>query len=529
VSTGRAISGGEDFILSNLSPGATQKRLALVIVIGLLVVLVLITGPLAGVKLRRLDAFVAVYASAMFVTDSITSILLFAQFSILRTRAILVVASGYLFTALIVVPYLLSFPGVFAPLGAIGGLQTAAWLYVSWHCGFPLCVLGYALVKDADAQRRHWEGPIGPVIVRAIALTVAIAALVAWACIAQERHLPGIMLDPFRFGPAWPYYVGLPIASASVAALAALWFRRRSILDLWLMVVMCLYLVEVPLSYYPVPTRFSVGWYTVRVIGFVSSIVVLTLLLYEITTLYVRLLHAMEARRREREARFMTGDAVAAAIAHEIRQPLTAIIATADAGLRFLDRATPDLATAMQAFGRIATDGHRAGDVVGSIRAVFKNDVKNRTYLDMIELVQETVDLAGADAQKHRVVIEAAGRKALPEVRGDRIQLQQVVLNLITNAIDAMAATPDPRILRLRCERYGTDAILVSVADTGSGVDGSDLERIFAPLFTTKSDGMGMGLSICRSIIEAHEGRLWAKRNEERGMTFAFTLPAAAI
>jgi hypothetical protein len=200
VSTGRAISGGEDFILSNLSPGATQKRLALVIVIGLLVVLVLITGPLAGVKLRRLDAFVAVYASAMFVTDSITSILLFAQFSILRTRAILVVASGYLFTALIVVPYLLSFPGVFAPLGAIGGLQTAAWLYVSWHCGFPLCVLGYALVKDADAQRRHWEGPIGPVIVRAIALTVAIAALVAWACIAQERHLPGIMLDPFRFG-----------------------------------------------------------------------------------------------------------------------------------------------------------------------------------------------------------------------------------------------------------------------------------------------------------------------------------------
>jgi signal transduction histidine kinase len=529
VSTGALDRGDQHSIVSNLSPGAAQKRLALAIVLGLLVVLVLVTGPLAGTKLGRVDAFVAVYAAAMFVTDSITSILLFAQFSILRTRAILVIAGGYLFTALIVVPYLMAFPGVFGPLGLIGGLQTTAWLYVSWHCGFPLSVLGYALLKDAEARRGHWEGRARNAIAGTVALAVVIAASVAWICIAEEKRLPGIMVDPFRFGPAWPYLVGLPIAASCVAALTALWLRRRSILDLWLMVVMCLYLVEIPLSYYPVPARFSVGWYTVRVIGFTSSIVILTLLLYEITTLYSRLLEVMEARRREREARLMTGDAVAAAIAHEIRQPLTAIIATADAGSRFLDRTLPDIDTAKQAFARIAADGHRAGDVVGSIRAVFKNDVKNRTRLDLTVLAQEVIDLARGDAQKHRVFIEAGARKGLPAVRGDRIQLQQVLLNLITNAIDAMAAAAEPRVLRLRCEAHESDGVLVSVADTGNGVEQQDIDRVFNPLFTTKPDGMGMGLSICRSIIEAHQGHLWAKKNEGPGMTFTFTLPAATV
>ena len=146
-------------------------------------------------------------------------------------------------------------------------------------------------------------------------------------------------------------------------------------LDLWLMVVMCLYPIEIPLSYYPVPVRFSVGWYSVRVFGFLSSTLVLIVLLYEIKTLYARLLGAVLAQRREREARLMTGDAVAATIAHEVKQPLTAMVTSADAGFRFLDRSVPNLDRAKEAFKRIVEDGHRAGEVVGSIRAMFKNDV----------------------------------------------------------------------------------------------------------------------------------------------------------
>lgn len=516
----------QHFVLSSLSPGQAQKRLAVVIVLGLLVALYLITGPLAGIQLAPIHSFVAVYATAMFVTDSITAILLYAQFSILRSRAILVIASGYLFTALIVVPYVLAFPGVLAPSGLVGGLQTAAGLYVLWHCGFPLFVLGYALSKDRDHGKQQSHTNVPAAIFRSVSWTVLLAAGGAFFCISGEAMLPPIMLDPYRFGPDWPYFVGAPIASTCIAALVALWIRRRSILDLWLMIVMCLYLVEIPLSYYPLPARFSTGWYAVRVIGFVSSSIVLVVLLYEITTLYGRLLSAVLGQRREREARLMTGDAVAASIAHELRQPLTAMVTTADAALRFLDRPVPNNDKAKQALKLIVADGHRAGALIGSIRANFKSDVRERTSFRLNDLIQEVLALVRGDLQKHGILVQAEANRQLPEIRGNRIQLQQVLLNLVMNAIDAMAAQNEPRILSLRSESHQGDRVMISVEDTGKGIGSQDADRLFNPLFTTKPDGMGMGLSICRAIIEAHEGQLWFAPNGSRGSVFRFTVQA---
>jgi signal transduction histidine kinase len=516
----------QHFILSSLSPGPAQKRLALGIVLGLLVALYVITGPLSGIQLGAINAFVAVYATAMFVTDAITAILLYAQFSILRSRAILVIASGYLFTALIVVPYILAFPGVLAPNGLVGGLQTAAWLYVLWHCGLAIFVIGYALSKDEDSSRRLWQGKVRSAIFRSVACTAALAGAGAFLCINDEAVLPRIMLDPLRFSPEWPYLVGAPIASLCISAIVVLWLRRRSILDLWLMVVMCLYLIEIPLSYYPVPIRFSTGWYAVRIIGFLSSSIVLVVLLYEITRLYARLLGAVLGQRRERQARLMTGDAVAATISHEVTQPLTAMIASADAGFRFLDRSMPNLDRAKEAFKRISADGHRAGAVVESIRANFRTDVRTRASLDVNELIREAIALEHRDLQKHRIVVEAEPNEQLRYVQGNRVQLQQVLVNLITNAIDAMAARGEPRILSVKSEVYQGDGVLISVADTGTGISSQDIDRIFNPLFTTKSSGMGMGLSICRAIIEAHDGRLWCAPNTPRGAVFQFTLHA---
>jgi C4-dicarboxylate-specific signal transduction histidine kinase len=287
---------------------------------------------------------------------------------------------------------------------------------------------------------------------------------------------------------------------------------------------MCLYLIELPLSYYPEPVRFSFGWYTVRVIGSLSSSLVLIVLLYEIATLYVRLLRAVLGERRERVARLMTGDAVAASIAHEVKQPLTSIITTATAGLRFLDRSTPNLDRAKRAFSQIMDDGHRAGDVVGSIRAMFKHDVRTRAPLDVNELIRETLLIELDDLQKYRIVVHAEANGQVPGVLGDRVQLQQVLLNLIRNAIDAMATADEPRVLRVNSETHDADGVVVSIADNGPGVKPEHSERIFTPLFTTKSDGMGMGLSICRAIIEAHEGRLWAIPNSPQGAIFRFTL-----
>src|SRR3981189_3188484 len=150
-----AVPKGQDFILSTLSPGRPQRRLALALVLALLVAFLITAGLLSTIQLGRIDAFVPAYATALFVIDLMTAILLFAQFSILRSRALLVIARGYLFTPLIVIPWMLTFPGVFTPSGLLGaGLQSASWLYTLWHAGFPMLVTTYALLKDRDSAKR---------------------------------------------------------------------------------------------------------------------------------------------------------------------------------------------------------------------------------------------------------------------------------------------------------------------------------------------------------------------------------------
>jgi signal transduction histidine kinase len=202
------------------------------------------------------------------------------------------------------------------------------------------------------------------------------------------------------------------------------------------------------------------------------------------------------------------------------------MITNADAGLRWLDRGIPDLEEAKAAFKQIVTDGHRAGAVIGSIRAIFKKDVRNRTSLDVNDLIGEALALVRGELQKHRILVRIEPNKQLPQVTGDRIQLQQVFLNLITNAIDSMAAKDEPRLLCVKSDVDPDGGVKVSVADTGSGLSSHDIDRIFDPLFTTKSDGMGMGLSICRSIIESHDGRLSVVPNKPQGAVFEFVLLA---
>ena len=508
----------QDFVISSLSPSQAQKRLALGVVLGLFVVFFITAGFLSSIQLARIDAFIPLYAAAVFVTDSITAVLLFAQFSILRSRALLVIANGYIFTALVLISWLLSFPGVFAPSGLLGaGPKSTNWLYIVWHAGFPMFVIAYALLKDADPARRLWQGSAGAAILSSVAMTAAVVCVATFLVTAYDPLLPPLMLDTIRL-PAW-YYAAGSMMLLSVVALIVLWVRWRSVLDLWLMVVMCAYVVEISFP------RFSVGWYAGRIFGIIAGSLILFVLLYEITTLYARLVHAVSAHRREREARLMTGDTISASIAHEVNQPLSAMVTHAAAGLRWLDRATPDLDEAKAAFKRIVVDGHRAGAVIASIRAIFKKDVGTRTSFDINELIGEALGLVRGELQMHRVSVQAEPNENLPWVKGDRVQLQQVLLNLITNAIESMAASDGARVLGVNSEVQSSSSVMVSVKDTGTGVDPKDIDRIFNPLFTTKSHGMGMGLSICRSIIEAHEGRLWVAPNTPHGSVFHFILP----
>jgi len=488
LKTAAVVPGEQHFILSSLPPGRSQKRLALAVLLVLLVAFFIAAGPLATIHLGRIDAFMPAYATALFVSDLLTAVLLFTQFSILRSRGLLVIASGYLFTSLMLIPWTLTFPGVFAPMGLLGaGLQSTVWLYTLWHVGFTVFVIVYALVKDVDPTGRLGRGSAGADILSSLFATAAVVGAAAFITTAGNALLPPLLLDTVRFSILWSY-AAVAIALLDVIALIVLWARNRSVLDLWLMVVICAHLIELCLMTFPTPVRFSVGWYAGRVCALLSCILVLIVLLYEVTMLYAQSARAVLAQRREREARLVTGDAVAATIAHEIKQPLSGMVTSADAGLRWLDRSTPDLDEAKAAFKQICADGRRAAAVIDRVRAMFKRGDLDRAEFDFNGLVGETVALVRGDLQKQGILVRTELDEQLPQVVGDRIQLQQVLLNLITNAIDSMAATDEPRILGLKSNVDTGGGIKVSVTDTGTGVRSHDIERIFDPLFTKKSD-----------------------------------------
>ncbi|RAZ91801.1 two-component sensor histidine kinase [Mesorhizobium hawassense] len=515
----------DEFVLSNLSPSVAQRRFALGVVLVLLVVFVIVAGPLSGLPLKRVDAFIPAYGTAIFVIDSITAALLFAQFSVLRSHALLALASGYFLTALIAIPWTLTFPGVLAPEGGLGGgLQSTVWLYVLSHAGFALFAIIYTLLKDADPM-----GALSPRSIRARVLTTvgSVTALVCCATVfvtAGHAFLPRIMLDTAQVSYLWYYVIG-PMAGLFVVALVLLWLRHRSVLDLWLMLVLFAYVIEIALTAFPIPYRFSVGWYAGRVYGVFSGSLVLLTLMKEVTMLYGELLRAVVAQRREREVRLLTGDAVAATVAHEIKQPLSAMTMDAGTSLRWLDRAPPDIEEAKAALQQIVNNGHRMGAVIDNIRTLFKTEPRIRTSLDVNNLIRDALALVRYDLQTHRVAVQTDYNQSLPPIEGNEVQLQQVLVNLITNAIDSMATEDGDRVLSLRSKVHDSSSLMVSVADVGKGVEPSAIDLIFKPQFTTKVHGMGMGLSICRAIIEAHGGQLWVTANLPRGAIFHFTLP----
>jgi signal transduction histidine kinase len=224
--------------------------------------------------------------------------------------------------------------------------------------------------------------------------------------------------------------------------------------------------------------------------------------------------------------RLTTMGEMAASIAHEVNQPLAAIVANANAGLRWLANAAPDLSKVQAVLQRVVRDGHRASEVVGSVRAMIKRDVQQKAPLQVNKLIEDVVGLLQTDIQSEQISLVLELPSGPVSVLADRVQLQQVILNLITNAIEAMRAAPQQsRSLRIGTKHGEADSLLVSVEDSGTGIDAKDRDRIFEPFFTTKPRGMGLGLSICRSIIEAHGGRLWAAPGQLRGTVFQFTLP----
>ena len=243
-----------------------------------------------------------------------------------------------------------------------------------------------------------------------------------------------------------------------------------------------------------------------------------------------------EHERRYREAlmelahanRVTTMGQLTASIAHEVNQPIAAIVANAEAGLNWLEARPPNLERVRQTLDWITGDGMRAGDIIGRIRALIRNAPPQKETLEINPAVLEVIALTRSEAFKNGVSVRMQFAEGLPPIQADRVQVQQVVLNLIVNAIEAMAAVGEGgRELLISTGRHGSDGVHVTLRDSGPGLDPKNVERLFEAFYTTKPTGMGMGLAICRSIIEAHGGRMWAGANEPRGAFFQFTLPLA--
>jgi PAS domain S-box-containing protein len=238
------------------------------------------------------------------------------------------------------------------------------------------------------------------------------------------------------------------------------------------------------------------------------------------------------ARLRQLEAdlahinRVSTLGEMAASLAHEITQPFTTARNNASAALNFLDKKPPDLGEVREALDCIVSDADRAGAIIGRIRDHIKKAPPRKDRFDVNEAINEVIVLARGEITKNGVSVDTHLTDGVISVEGDRVQLQQVALNLILNAVEAMGSVQEgPRELSISTEQNQVKGVLVAVRDTGPGIDGKHLERVFQPFYTTKSSGVGMGLSICRSIIDAHGGRLWTDANEPRGAVFQFTLP----
>ena len=276
--------------------------------------------------------------------------------------------------------------------------------------------------------------------------------------------------------------------------------------------------------------RYSLGWYSARSLQLMATLIVLVLLLSETTALYANMIRQTIQRRGARQSRQIAMDAMAASLGHEIKQPLTAIMANAGAGERLAAMAEPDMKEVLATFSDITAEGVRISEIINDVRTLFRKSTHERELLDINSVVRDALLAVELDRRARRVNVKTEMAEDLSPVFGNGGQLHQLFLNLITNALEAMNTVAGrSSVLRVRSRLVtGSSEIAVTVEDTGVGIGDADSDRIFEPFFSTKAVGTGVGLTICRVIVEAHGGTLAVSANQPHGTIFRVVLPAGA-
>jgi signal transduction histidine kinase len=512
-------------IIANMPATGQQKAMAVGVAV-LLVVAAAVIAPFASIQLGRVDAFIPVLQTALSIADLITAALLFAQYSIQPQTALLALASGYMFSGSFAFLQTLAFPGGYAPAGLIGdGLNSPAWIYVLWHTTFPAAILVYALSKDATRAARPGR-PIVTAIAITIACVLATIAVLTWIVTTKTEYIPSFYTSDVRLQTQFGNQVNAVLWLWVATVLAVLFARRRTILDLWLMVTLLACMPNFLVAMIGSSVRFTIGWYAARCFVLFSSCTLVTVLLIETMFLYSRLASAITMQRRERTNRLLSVEAVTGAIAHELGAPLGAIALNASTALSQLRSHPRELEDMEDILSDIEADSHRAAAIVSSIREMTTKTIHRSALTSAEDVGQLALRLLKHDLQINEVSVTAEFQSNLPEVQIDGIELQQVLLNLVTNAIDAMSSSPpEARRLRLKTSFDGQSTVLMSVQDSGPGISAVDRERIFDPFFTTKPGGMGLGLAISSTLVASRGGKLRLIKSDSDGSIFQLAIP----
>jgi signal transduction histidine kinase len=510
--------------LAYLPAASGQRRFAFAVAVFQFVACAVV-APFA-LAVPRIDGFIPFILAIVFLADLITAVLLFNQSVVIASRALLVLANGYLFSALIVIPHALTFPGAFAPQGLLGaGVQSSGWLNVLWHFGFLVAVALYAWLKSEERGSDSVQLSALTAFCWSGAIQISVVCALTWAVTAGDRFMPHLFFDDRSMAPLGNFVAGI-LALMSALVMLLIWTRLTSVLDLWMMVAICMLISEMTLVALGVTARFYLGWYVSRALAVGVSTVVLIALLSESMRLHGALSRANVMLKRERRNKLTNINAAVSSIAHEVRQPLAAITTRTAAARRWLERVPPDMERAKQLLGDIDSASFYANEVLTNVRMLFREVERKRQPIDVNKLVLEVLKILDGELNDYDVKTDIDLASELPLVQGNEIQLQEVILNLVHNAINAMAHTKvDRRLLSVRTRPEDAKAIVIEIEDSGRGIEPELLGSIFEAFVTTKPNGTGLGLAICSTIIEQHGGRLTASSDGKNGALFKIVLP----